>query len=148
MNADCLKLLREADVAVDQRTQQEQIKASKKEQERVFNLAHAICVAIGNVEKVETGSLLQDANYYAEILMHISDFPKGIWPVSVRLSNSGNFVTIIDEKSALKLKQLKALKEVFRQNGYFYIPMEILETEYDGVAEPTSKHWFHRFFDY
>ena len=148
MNADYLKTLREQDVAVDQRSQKEQIESWKHEQSNVFKLAHAISVSLGDVEKVESGSYFQDANYYAEILMHISDFPKGIWEVSIRLSNFGNFVAVIDEKSALKSKHLETLKEIFKQHGYFYIPMDVLKLKYDGEKESSGDNWFHRYFDY
>jgi hypothetical protein len=179
--AEYLKILRDQDVAIDQRSQKELVEAwekgeGKKEDERLFKLALAISATIGGIEKIEMGSLLQDANYWAEIEMTVSRWekPSGVVFVgkkyfgnpgpnmtiysktqasmggrlSIRFSSEGNFVAIIDEQNALNVEQTEKLTKIFSDNGYLFIPMKVLEAEYDGVREIVGEKWFDRFFDY
>jgi hypothetical protein len=94
------------------------------------------------VSHIECGYAVQDADYVGDIKLLLSN-PGGVWEVTVRPSNFGNLITFIDPNGAVDGNRESALKKVFENCGYVYIPHWLLREHCPRAGHNT---WFDRYF--
>jgi hypothetical protein len=96
------------------------------------------------VSHIECGLSVQDAGYVGDVKLHLSN-RAGLWEITVRPSNSGNLITFIDPNGAVDNGRESALKKIFENCGYVYVPPRLLRERYPGHEYET---WFDRFFSW
>ena len=107
---------------------------------RFFQFVSQLEKRLGNKLKVETGSNIQDASFHSEVLLGNT---------CLRFSNFGNMIAVSDDK-AIPPVTLETVVELAQQNGYIFIPTELLEEEYDGDNPGVTgiRDWWIRYFDW
>lgn len=96
------------------------------------------------VTRIECGYPVQDAPYVGDITLVLSNH-RGMWEVTVRPSEIGELVAIIDPHGAIDLKRERELKAIFEDSGYVYVPARLLQERRPGGEGGT---WFERFFQW
>jgi hypothetical protein len=97
-----------------------------------------------SVSKIECGYLVQDANHVGDIELLLSD-QRGVWRVTVRPSEIGDLITVVDPEGTVDDKRERELRSLFERLGYVYVPYALLQEAYPGEDYDT---WFGRFFDW
>jgi hypothetical protein len=96
------------------------------------------------VVRIECGYIVQDANFVGDIELLLGD-ARGTWRATVRPSCFGKLITIIDPDKVVDSKRRRAMREIFQQFGYTYIPHRLLAERYPGNGYAT---WFDRYFSW
>ena len=94
------------------------------------------------VSRIECGYAVQDAGYVGDIELLLSN-ARGVWRVTIRSSEIGNLVTVIDPDGVVDGKREKELRTLFEKHGYIYVPPGQLRERYRSSEYDT---WFDRFF--
>jgi hypothetical protein len=93
----------------------------------------------------ESGAAIQDASFHGQIVLR-----RGDSYVSIRASNFGRLVTMVDEDSVLRDVEVSFVRAAFGRFRYVYVPHALLAAKYDGACRGVSgfRDYFGRFFDY
>jgi hypothetical protein len=96
------------------------------------------------VARIECGYTVQDASHVGEIELLVST-ARGNHCVKLRASAWGDLVTFVDPDAAINAKREEKLRSIFKEQGYVYVPHQLLQERYPGEHPET---WFRRFFDW
>ena len=97
----------------------------------------------------KSGVYIQDASFHGNIVLS-PDLLKEKYTAGVRVSNFGNFCTVYDDDSVVKINALRAIKETTEDYGYVYLPTHVLDLPYTGINIGVTgfDSWGRRFFDW